>query len=63
MTKDKTTGIAKAMIAGALFGGAVGLVTAPKHIKSKKHSFKEDTGKALKVVGVAMQDMSDILKK
>ena len=60
---DKAIGIAKAAIAGAFFGGAVGMVSVPKSKKNRKHSVMADVTGTMRIVGSAMQDVSKLLNK
>lgn len=60
---DKAIGIAKAAIAGAFFGGAVGMVSVPKSKKNRKHSVMSDVTGTMRIVGSAMQDVSKLLNK
>ena len=60
---NKFIGVTKAAIAGAVLGTAVGMVAVPSTKKMKKYRKKlnSNTGKALRTVGVAMQNAADIL--
>ena len=61
---EKMIGITKAAIAGAAFGGVIGMVTTPKsRKKAKRHSIAENTGDMLRTVGSAMQDVADIIHR
>lgn len=63
---NKFTGVTKAAIAGAVFGTAVGMVSVPrKHPKKKHraHTVAEGTSRTLRTVGVAMQNVADIIGK
>ncbi len=58
---DKAVSVTKAAIAGAVFGGAVGMVSVP-HSK-KKHRLKNDITGTLGIIGSAMKDVSSLLSK
>ncbi len=58
---DKAMSVTKAAIAGAVFGSAVGMVSAPK--SKKKHSIKKDITGTLGIIGTAMKDVSTLLSK
>jgi hypothetical protein len=60
---EKAVGITKAAIAGAFFGSAVGMMSVPKNKNNKKHSVMSDVSGTLRIVGVAMQDISNLLRK
>ena len=60
---EKAVGITKAAVAGAIFGSAVGMVSVPKEKNNKKHSIMSDISGTLRIMGVAMQDMSNLLRK
>ena len=61
--KEKMLGITKAALAGAVFGSAVGMVAVPKSKKSKKHTIMKDVTGTLGIIGTAMKDVSEYLKR
>ncbi len=58
---EKITGICKAALTGALLGSIVGMTSKPK--KSKKHSLKKDVTGTMRIIGTAMEDVSNLLSK
>ena len=60
---DKMIGVTKAAIAGAFFGSAVGMVAVPKTRKGKRHTLMSDVTGTLGIIGTAIKDVSDYLKK
>ena len=60
---DKMIGVTKAAIAGAFFGSAVGMVAVPKTRKGKRHTLMSDVTGTLGIIGTAMKDVSEYLKK
>ncbi len=60
---SKFIGVTKAAIAGAVFGTAVGMVAVPttKKVKKYRKKLNSNTGKALRTVGIAMQNAADML--
>ena len=58
---EKVMSVTKAAIAGAVFGSAVGMVSAPK--SKKKHNVKKDITGTLSIIGTAMKDVSTLLSK
>ncbi|MBQ8510273.1 MAG: hypothetical protein IJ493_10245 [Clostridia bacterium] len=59
---QKARGITKAALAGAVFGSVIGMVAVPRDKKKAKQRAKT-AGSAMRIVGVAMQDMADLMKK
>ncbi len=63
---NKITGVAKAAVAGALFGTAVGMVSVPRaRTKKRNHrgGMAETAGNTLRAVGVAMENVADIIQR
>ncbi|MGN1128626.1 MAG: hypothetical protein ACI4T6_06680 [Candidatus Flemingiibacterium sp.] len=59
--KEKAMSVTKAALAGAVFGSAVGMFSAPK--SKKKHDVRKDVTGTLGIIGTAMKDISALLSK
>ncbi len=63
---NKITGVTKAAVAGALVGTAVGMASVPRaHHKKRKHrgGMAETAGNTLRAVGIAMENVADIIQR
>ena len=60
---DKMIGVTKAAIAGALFGSSDCMVELPKTNNWKRHTLMRDDTGTLGIIGTAMKDVSEYLKK
>ncbi|MBQ8551209.1 MAG: hypothetical protein IJ428_00180 [Clostridia bacterium] len=63
---NKLTGVTKAAVAGALFGSAIGMVAVPRAHQKKKHrrhNLAENASNTLRTVGVAMENVADIISR
>ena len=58
---NKIMGITKSAITGAVFGSVIGMVSAPSKPKKKRNVVKDISG-TLKIMGNAMQDVSNLLR-
>ncbi len=53
--------VAKAILAGAAFGGVIGLAASPS-VRSARRNFMHTASGTLRIVGTAMQDVARLIR-